>query len=109
MNDIEQLTNDELRAQHKAIYDQFTPTVQQYQNMAAELLQIQIELFKRRLKEEFPTVPQVERARILDVNARVTMEKFEAVLTEVKQHHVAPVAIQFDPLTFNFTFFGKTK
>lgn len=106
MKDISNLSIEQLRDRHQAVYDEFAPTVRKYSEMASEVLLIQIELFKRRLADEFDA-RRWELTEICAVSARAPLEKFESVLAELNKQKIEPAAIIYDPITFTFRFFGK--
>jgi hypothetical protein len=109
MNDISKLTLEELRTRHKAVYDAFTPTLKQYSEMASECLLIQIELFKKTLRAEFPDAPLSELAPVIKLTAREMLPVLEATIKEIKERKIEPAAIIYDPLTFTFNLYAKTK
>ncbi len=99
---------EDLEREHKELYEQFLPTLEQYQSLAKRALELQIEIFKRRLC--LAVCPEIkERHLVTQVSARLTPAQLERVIAELEKNEVRISEIVYDTRTFEFYLFTHAR
>lgn len=98
---------DTLQKRHKAIYDEFLPTLNTYTKMASEILEIQVELFRMQLAEAFPGTTIEELPRVAAICARLAPAQFSVGIESLLKQKVKPSRIIYDPIKHDFIVFGQ--
>jgi hypothetical protein len=104
---LQKLTLQELEAEHKTLYEKFIPTLGQYQKLAAEALQLQQEIYRRKLQQLFPKAKRIKALPVATISAREQPAKVDQLLQQVeKQTGVTITHIVENPNDFTYRLFG---
>lgn len=95
---------EDLKAKHAEVYKQFAPHVREYSKLAAEVLNLQVDIIKEMLRFDLNAVP-AEKVLILKISARETLENVTRALENLKAVEI--VEVVYDPARFEFLIFGK--
>lgn len=97
-------TLSELKEAHAAKYKEFRPHVTEYSRLAADVLNLQVDIIKESFRFELNAVP-VEKVLIVKINARETLENVGRTLETLKTADILEVS--YDPAKFDFYVWGK--
>lgn len=102
-----ELTDPELHERHTALYKKFLPTLRSYTEMASEALELQQEMYSRRLAAEFPHARRTNAAALLTLSARETPARFDKVMQEVQNQKIVVTEVIYDDRRQEFRLYGQ--
>lgn len=103
-------TLEQLEQEHKGLYEKFLPTLSEYQTMAARCLELQIEIFRLRLRKEFSSAGVIpKRELVISVTARDNPKVLDQIVAKIRENKIDITAVVYDPRTFTFHLFSEPR
>lgn len=97
----------DLMADLQSVYREFMPQQTTIQAMAKRALELQSEIYSRRLAEVFPNAAAITAPVIASFSAREPLPRFEHLLAELAKNKIEVTFITYDPKNFAISLYGQ--
>jgi hypothetical protein len=103
----DQVSLDDLRKRHAALYREFLPKLDGYTKMAKEAVEIQEQIYRIELAAAFPGATWHEDGYIASISVRDTPPNVSAALDALHKQDISVSLVVFDRQRMEFKLFGK--
>ncbi len=95
----------ELERRRRALQQEFGPSLKRYTDMASEMMALNEEIYRRKLKEIYPNAEHTDKAFVVNLSPRMMPAAFAEILAKLALNKVEIIEVVYDAVALEFRLF----